>query len=183
MAKILFIVGSLREKSFNRQLANEAKAIIGRRAEVVELEYSDLPLLNQDIEQPEPGAVSRIRQAIALADALWIFTPEYNLSYPGHVKNLLDWMSRPVKPLDYETPTCINGKPVALSGAGGRLATAQSRAKLTELLTFIKAEVLSLQTGVTVNPEAWATDVLALSDEQRAQLTDQAEALLKVVTA
>ena len=29
MTKILFIIGSLRAKSFNRQLANEAKEIIG----------------------------------------------------------------------------------------------------------------------------------------------------------
>ena len=52
MKKILFIIGSLRAKSFNRQLANVAKEIIGDRAEVLELDYSDLPLLNQDIEQP-----------------------------------------------------------------------------------------------------------------------------------
>ena len=32
MAKILFIIGSLRAKSFNRQLANAAKAIIANRA-------------------------------------------------------------------------------------------------------------------------------------------------------
>ncbi|MBR0046045.1 MAG: NAD(P)H-dependent oxidoreductase [Bacteroidaceae bacterium] len=181
MAKILFIVGSLRAKSFNRQLANAAKAIIGNRAEVAELDYSDLPLLNQDIEQPEPAAVARIRQTITDADALWIFTPEYNLSYPGHVKNLLDWMSRPVKPLDYATPTCINGKKVAVSGAGGKFATANSRAKLSELLTFIKADLLPEQTGVAVNPEAWATDVLTLTDEQKAELTAQAEALMKAL--
>ena len=110
MKKILFIIGSLRAKSFNRQLANEAKTIIGQRAEVSELDYSDLPLLNQDIEQPEPAAVARIRKAVSEADALWIFTPEYNFSYPGHLKNLLDWLSRPVVPMDYATPTCINGK-------------------------------------------------------------------------
>ena len=50
MKKILFIIGSLRAKSFNRQVANVAKEIIGNRAEVLELDYSDLPLLNQDIE-------------------------------------------------------------------------------------------------------------------------------------
>ena len=60
MKKILFIIGSLRAKSFNRQLANEAKEIIGDRAEVSELDYSDLPLLNQDIEQPEPKAVADV---------------------------------------------------------------------------------------------------------------------------
>ncbi len=178
MKKILFVIGSLRTKSFNRQLADMAKEMIGNRAEVSELDYRDLPLLNQDIEQPEPSAVARIRKAVDEADALWIFTPEYNFSYPGHLKNLLDWLSRPVKPMDYATPTCINGKQVAISGAGGKAATANCRAKLTELLTFIKADVLAGQTGIAVPAEAWATDVLILDDEQKAQLRKQVEAMV-----
>ena len=178
MKKILFIIGSLRAKSFNRQVANVAKEMIGNRAEIQELDYSDLPLLNQDIEQPEPASVARIRKAIAEADGLWIFTPEYNMSYPGHLKNLLDWMSRPVKPMDYGTPTCINGKRVAISGAGGKAATADCRAKLTELLTFMKAEVLPEQVGIAVPGEAWGTDVLVLTDEQKAELKTLADNLI-----
>lgn len=178
MKKILFIIGSLRTKSFNRQVANVAKEIIGNRAVVSELDYSDLPLLNQDIEQPEPAAVARIRKAITETDALWIFTPEYNMSYPGHLKNLLDWLSRPVIPMDYGTPTCINGKRVAISGAGGKAATANCRAKLTELLSFMKADVLPEQVGIAVPAEAWETDILVLTDEQRTQLAAEAEALL-----
>ena len=178
MKKILFIIGSLRAKSFNRQVANVAKEMIGNRAEIQELDYSDLPLLNQDIEQPEPASMARIRKTIAEADGLWIFTPEYNMSYPGHLKNLLDWMSRPVKPMDYGTPTCINGKRVAISGAGGKAATASCRAKLTELLTFMKAEVLPEQVGIAVPGEAWGTDVLVLTDEQKAQLKAVADKLI-----
>jgi len=122
--------------------------------------------------------VARIRKEVAEADGLWIFTPEYNMSYPGHLKNLLDWLSRPVKPLDYATPTCINGKRVAVSGAGGKAATASSRAKLTELLTFMKAEVLPEQVGIAVPAEAWSTDVLVLTDEQKAALKTLGEKLL-----
>ena len=172
MKKILFVIGSLRAKSFNRQVAEVAKEVIGSRAEVQELDYSDLPLLNQDIEQPELEVVARIRKAVSEADALWIFTPEYNMSYPGHLKNLLDWLSRPVKFMDYGTPTCINGKRVALTGAGGKAATADCRAKLTELLTFMKAEVLKEQVGIAVPAEAWGTDVLTLSDEQKEALKE-----------
>ena len=73
MKKILFVIGSLRAKSFNRQVAEVAKEVIGSRAEVQELDYSDLPLLNQDIEQPELEVVARIRKAVSEADALWIF--------------------------------------------------------------------------------------------------------------
>ena len=178
MKKIMFIIGSLRVKSFNRQVANVVKEMIGDRAIVSELDFSDLPLLNQDIEQPEPASVARVRKAVSEADALWIFTPEYNMSYPGHLKNLLDWLSRPVVPLDYGTPTCINGKRVAICGAGGKAVTANCRAKLTELLSFMKADVLSEQVGIAVPAEAWGTDVLTLSDEQKAQLKALADAML-----
>lgn len=178
MQKLLFIIGSLRTQSFNRQLAKAAGEIIGGRAEIEELDYSDLPLLNQDVEQPEPEAVARVRKAVGEADALWIFTPEYNGSYPGHLKNLLDWLSRPVKPGDYATPTCINGKRVVVSGAGGKAATSGCRAKLTELLSFMKADVLPVQVGIALTADAWRTDVLTLTEEQTAQLAAQAEELI-----
>lgn len=178
MQKLLFIIGSLRTQSFNRQLAKAAREIVGGRAEVSELDFSDLPLLNQDVEQPEPEAVARVRKEVGEADALWIFTPEYNGSYPGHLKNLLDWLSRPVKPGDYATPTCINGKRVAISGAGGKAATAGCRAKLTELLSFLKADVLPVQVGIALTADAWRTDVLTLTEEQTAQLAAQAEELI-----
>ena len=84
--------------------------MIGSQAEVTYLDYSDVPLINQDIEFPEPEAVSRLRATVKEADGIWVFTPEYNFSYPGHVKNLFDWLSRPLVAGDYETPTVINGK-------------------------------------------------------------------------
>lgn len=181
MKKILFIVGSLREGSFNWQLAREAEQMVGTRAEVTFLNYRDVPLMNQDIEFPEPEAVARLRAAVKDADALWVFTPEYNFSYPGHVKNLFDWLSRPVKAGDFETPTVINGKKVALSGAGGKMATTKCREKLTELLTFIKADVMEQQTGIVLNAEAWTEGRMILSDEQRQALKAQVEAFLKVL--
>ena len=96
MKKILFIIGSLRKESFNRQLALEAEKMIGTQAKVTYLDYSDVPLINQDIEFPEPEAVGRLRATVKEADGIWVFTPEYNFSYPGHVKNLFDWLSRPL---------------------------------------------------------------------------------------
>ena len=122
--------------------------------------------------------MARVRKAVSEADALWVFTPEYNFSYPGLVKNLFDWLSRPVTPGDYATPTCINGKKVALSGAGGKAATSQCRKKLTDLLAFIKADVLDVQTGIALQPECWTSNKLVLTDEDRAHLQQEADALI-----
>ena len=52
--------------------------------------------MNQDIEHPAPEAVMRVREAVREADGLWLFSPEYNHAIPGPLKNLIDWLSRPV---------------------------------------------------------------------------------------
>ena len=171
MKKILFIIGSLRKESFNRQLALEAEKMIGSQADVTYLDYSDVPIINQDIEFPEPESVGRLRATVKEADAIWVFTPEYNFSYPGHVKNLFDWLSR----------TVINGKKVALTGAGGKMATAKCREKLTELLTFLKADVMEQQTGIVLNLEAWTEGRMILTEEQIASLKAQTDAFLKFI--
>ena len=180
MKNILFIVGSLRKDSFNRQLAKEAENYLAGKAEITYLDYTDVPFVNQDIEYPAPAAVVQLRETVAKADGIWIFTPEYNFSYPGHLKNVLDWLSRPVVAYDFATPTVINGKKVALSGAGGQMATGKCREKLTELLTFIKADVMAAsQTGITLNAEAWTEGRMILTDDQRAALKEQAKAFVE----
>lgn len=186
MKKILFIIGSLREESFNRKLAATAERMIAGRAAVEYLSYVDLPLMNQDIEFPVPEAVQRVRDKVAEADALWIFSPEYNYSYPGHLKNLIDWLSRPVRPGDRQTPLAIHDKPVTMSGAGGASGTAKCREKLTELLTlpFIQARVMTEpQTGIVLNMEAWTEGNMMLTEGQTHDLERQVEAFLKFIGA
>ena len=184
MKKILFIIGSLRKESFNKQLAKEAEQLLLGRATVEYLDYSDVPLMNQDIEFPAPEAVTRVRERVAEADALWIFSPEYNYSYPGHLKNLIDWLSRPLVARDRQTPLAINGKKVTLSGAGGASATAKCREKLTELFTlpFLRADIMpGPQTGIQLNKEAWTEGRMILSDTQKEELREQADAFLAYI--
>ena len=50
---------------------------------------------------------------------------------------------------------------------------------ITELLTFMKAEVLPEQVGIAVPGEAWGTDVLVLTDEQKEELKALAEKLIE----
>lgn len=48
MKNILFIVGSLRKGSFNHQLAEEAEKMLADKANVSYLDYSQVPVFNQD---------------------------------------------------------------------------------------------------------------------------------------
>ena len=50
MKNILFVVGSLRKGSFNHQMAEKAERILEGKATVTYLDYSNLPLMNQDLE-------------------------------------------------------------------------------------------------------------------------------------
>lgn len=177
MKKILFIVGSTRKGSFNRQLAEVAKGLLEGRAEVSYLDFSALPFLNQDEEYPASDELARIRREIKEADGLWIFTPEYNSSYPGYLKNLIDWLSRPTIPNDYSSPVII-GKKIAISGVAGRSAAAGARGKLRELLTLVKAVVVEKETGGSLNREAFVSGTYSPDEATLLSLKEEAEALL-----
>lgn len=184
MKKILFIIGSLRKESFNKKLAGIAETLIGDRAIIEYLDYSDVPMMNQDIEFPVPNAVAKVRNKVAEADALWIFSPEYNYSYPGHLKNLIDWLSRPLIAGDNQSPLAINDKKVTISGAGGKMATTQCHEKLTELLTlpFIRANVMTHpHTGIQLGTKAWTEGIVELTPEQEELLTKQIDAFLEYI--
>src|SRR5207248_8348254 len=64
-----------------------------------------------DTEEP-PKEVARLREAIGSADAVLFATPEYNGTVPGHLKQAVDWASRP-----YGQGSALWGKPVAVIGA------------------------------------------------------------------
>lgn len=50
MKNVLFIVGSMRGWSFNRQMAKVAEEMIADRCKVKYLDYKELPYMNQDLE-------------------------------------------------------------------------------------------------------------------------------------
>lgn len=176
MKNILFIVGSLRKQSFNRQLAAMAEKMMVDEFNVQYLDFEDIPLMNQDLEANAPAPVARVRKEILAADGIWIFTPEYNYSYPGLLKNLLDWLSRPMDISNFANPSAVVGKKVTASGAGGNNKTASCREKLNDLLEFMKMQVMKEpQTGIALGVEAWTKGEFNLTDEQVAQLKAQAE--------
>ncbi len=178
--KILAIVGSLRKESFNRQLAFAAQEVVGDRADFELLDYSDIPFMNQDIEYPAPEAVKRVRDKVKDADGIWFFTPEYNHFFSGVMKNLLDWLSRPVS--DSE-PRVIKGKPAAISGiTPGMSGTGIAQDHLVTLISFLGMEVMNAPRLTIPNAMDIADEEgqLDLSDSME-RIESQAEAFLEFI--
>ena len=94
--RIVALVGSLRSASVNRLVMESARELLPDGVTMDELPIAEVPMYNGDIEDAgDPDAVAELKQTVREADALVIFTPEYNISVPAVVKNVIDWISRP----------------------------------------------------------------------------------------
>lgn len=185
MKHILFIVGSFRKESFNRKLAKVVEEMLKDSYHITYLDFKDLPYMNQDLEinsqrTTDNGqqliSVERVRQEIINANGIWVFTPEYNRSYPGLLKNLFDWLSRPMDVSNFANPTAAQGKKITVSGAGGKNKTTSCREKLNELLKYIKMNVMTEpQVGIELGMEAWVKGEFHLTEEQLSQIKEQAD--------
>lgn len=92
---VAVIVGSLRKESFTRRVAVAAMAHAPKAMQCRFVEIGDLPHYNQDLDSKPPAEWERFRSEIKKSDAVLFFTPEYNRSFPGHLKNAIDIASRP----------------------------------------------------------------------------------------
>ncbi len=110
---VLALVGSLRGTSVNREIAELAAANAPDGVSVSVYDgLGDVPFYNEEIDGSDaPAAATRLRAAVAAADAVLVVTPEYNGGAPAVVKNAVDWLSRP-----YGQGT-VSGKPLAVIGA------------------------------------------------------------------
>lgn len=150
MTKIAVIVGSLAKGSKNRKLAEALEKLV---PEDVTFVYPsiDLPLYNYE-DQYSPAAQA-FKDEIADADGVLIVTPEYNRSFPGGLKNALDWASRPIG----ENP--FNGKPAAIIGAsGGALGTTQAQQALRNVILFFNTILMGQPEVYLDYPRAFNED-------------------------
>lgn len=139
--KIVAIVGSLRKESYNLKLAFAAKEIIGERADFVILDYQNVPIFNEDFEYPAPDSVKKVREEVKSATGIWFFTPEYNHSISGALKNLIDWLSRAPSEKHFQV---LSKKPVVISGISvGMCGTAIAQDHLIALISLLNMEVMN----------------------------------------
>jgi chromate reductase len=120
----------------------------------IHTDLAAVPPYSEDLDlDPTPPAVEQLRYAIASADALLIATPEYNASIPGHLKNALDWVSRPFP------NNALRRKPVAVIGAStGLFGAVWAQAELRKVLTTLGATVLEAELAVPAAHAAFTDD-------------------------
>lgn len=136
--KILSIIGSLRKGSHNRRIYEYYQAMAAGRAELVEGSYADFPLYDDDLRKENPPAsVLRLADELRGADGVLFFSPEYNYSVPGPLKNAIDWMSKlPDQP--------FAAKPAAiLSASPGNSAGARMQYHLRQIGVFLDLRFLN----------------------------------------
>lgn len=178
MKKILFVVGTLRNNSFNLQLAKTVEKLLENKAEVSYLDYSKVPVFSQDLETPVLDSVQEVRNRVLESDLIWIFSPSYNFFIPGPVKNLLDWLSRALDLSNPSGPSAINEKMVTVSSIAAA-GHDEIFKQYQQLLTFIRTKVVGDFTKVKTNPEAWGTGKITVSKEDLELLKSQVNQVLE----
>ncbi len=166
MTRIGFIVGSRSRASINRHVANALVALAPADVELVELDYSALPVYTPDFDADYPVEAREWKAAIEGVDGIVIVTPEYLRSIPGALKNAIDWASRP-----WGTNS-FNGKPVAIAGASiGSIGTAAAQQHLRAILGHLNAPTLG-------QPEVFLHYTPAAFDAEGALVDENVKAIL-----
>ncbi|MGH6725500.1 MAG: NADPH-dependent FMN reductase [Pseudolabrys sp.] len=146
--KLGVIVGSNRRESINRRLALALTRLGGEAFEPVFIRINDLPMYNQDLEQPVPETVARFKAEVAASEALLFATPEHNRSIPAVLKNAIDWGARPYG------KTSWPGKPAAIIGtSGGAISTAIAQQHLRAVLGNQGLHLMGGEAYIQFKPE------------------------------
>lgn len=149
---VAVLVGSLRRESWTRKVAQAMVGLAPPSLSCEIVDWSQVQVFNQDLEDDPPAANAAFKARIRKADAVLFATPEYNRSVPGGLKNLLDVASRP------GGDSAWKGKPAAIVsvtpyGLGGFGANHHLR----QPLVFLDMPTLQ-------QPEAYVSKVAELFD-------------------
>lgn len=151
--KLGIIVGSNRRESINRRLAQALAGLGADSFEASFIQIDDLPMYNQDLEQPVPDQVARFKSEVAASDAILFVTPEHSRSIPAVLKSAIDWGARPWG------KTSWPGKPAAVTGAsGGVISTAIAQNHLRAVLATQGLHVMGGEAYIQFKPDLVDTD-------------------------
>lgn len=152
--RIAVIVGSLRKESFNLKTAKAMMKMVPESLTMELLDISGLPMFNEDLEGNPPKEWVALRKKIKEADGLLFFTPEYNRSVPGVLKNAIDVGSRPYGENSWD------GKPAGVVSVSiGNICGFGANHHLRQSLTFINVPAMA-------QPEAYIGGAAELFDDK-----------------
>lgn len=106
--KLVGIVGSNTEKSYNRTLLKAIQTQFSHLFELELLEIDQVPLFNQSNDQTNSHPIQFLHKKIQAADGVIISTPEHNRSVPPALKSVIEWLSYKVHPF-LDKPVLIVG--------------------------------------------------------------------------
>lgn len=151
--KIAVMVGSLRKESMNRKIFQNYRKIAGGGHQFLEVKVDGFPHYNSDLhEDGFPQDVENAAKTLKESDGLIFFTPEYNYSVPGFLKNALDWLSRlESKPFDNLPTTIVGASP-------GKAGTARMQYDLRKIGVFLNLHFMN-------RPEVMISQVQNILDD------------------
>ena len=168
MKNVAVLLGSLSENSINKTLAKTFEKLGEGRLRFDYLDIAALPFYNNDLWDNPPAAVTDLKHRVEAADAVLIVMPEFNRSFPGIIKNALDWASRPYGQNSW------TGKPLAIAGASpGGVGTAAGQSQLRAVLPVLGFVVMG-------QPEVYFQFKPGLIDEHFEVTDDQTRSFLAV---
>ena len=146
--QIAVVVGSFRKDSFNQKFADAVEKLFPADFSFTQIRIDDLPLYNQDDDGHPSAQVTRLKGEIAAAQGVLFFTPEYNRSIPGVLKNAIDHASRPYG------KSAWNGKPAGIMGVSvGPIGTAMAQQHLRNILAYLNMPTLGQPEAFIHNKE------------------------------
>lgn len=93
LKKVIALSGSTKASSTNLNLIKAIADLTANRFEITICKGLDhLPHFNPDLDNENPPQkIIDFRNALRIADAILICTPEYAMGVPGTLKNAIDW--------------------------------------------------------------------------------------------
>ena len=165
--KIAVLIGSLRKESVNRKLANEVVKLAPDTLELEIVEIGQLAHYNEDLDSNPPAEWEAFREKIGAADGYLFFTPEYNRTTSGVLKNALDVASRPYGQNKW------GGKPAAIvSSSMSPLGGEAANHALRQPMVFLNVYMMQ-------QPEAYIGNSWELFDEQNNLKSEETRAFLQ----
>ncbi|MDR1471806.1 MAG: NAD(P)H-dependent oxidoreductase [Synergistaceae bacterium] len=136
--RIFALVGGVCRDSLSRRLYGIVKEQASQVLDLDTYDISSLPFFSQDIENDPPKAVEDFKLLVRSCDGVLVITPEYNRSFPGVLKNALDWGSRP------PGQSLWPGKPSGLIGTSpGAMGTFGAQSQLRQVLSFLDLRTMN----------------------------------------